>query len=216
MATNRKVTKGEMCTMATQAIKRTCPVCRGTGKPTGDKSVGEIILGTCYKCGGSGEVTDYVEIPSGGTPGRSSSSSGSDDVATGLVGLVLVIAVFVLVFAIILAYVILSALVKVLSTEKGQRDFTKFLAVVALILLGWLIAVYALSPYALSSYLPSLLPYPQSAFFLYFEVIPVMLVFWGSKHKGWLSATWNTIISYFRFFFESASQSFEAAKGLIP
>ena len=107
--------------MGRQEIKKACPVCHGSGKPTGDKSVGEILSGYCYKCHGSGQITDYIDIPEQRTSTTSSSSGSGDDKA--ILGLILlaiaiVVIIYVVFFAIVFAPIIYSGLLLFSGWEK--------------------------------------------------------------------------------------------------
>ena len=108
--------------MSRQAIKRTCPVCHGSGKPTGDKSTAEILSGYCGKCGGSGEVTDYIDIPEQKSSGYSSGGGSG----CGEVGLFLVIVLGIVLFAVIMYWGIASIAIALIMApiklyEKGNK-----------------------------------------------------------------------------------------------
>ena len=182
--------------MSRQAIKRTCPVCHGSGRPTGDKSFSESMTGYCYKCHGSGEVTDYIDVPNQRSSGYSSSSS-SDGCAASLVLISVVVALFVLVFGIILIVVILRAFYKMLSTENGGINFAKALAVAALGFLVYGIWAVAVDPRILGWQISS----PWNYFLGIVSLLPAGGFVWGEKKWKLLAGLWTTISEFFKYLF---------------
>jgi hypothetical protein len=113
-----------------------CPVCHGSGKPTGDKSVGEIFSGYCYKCHGSGEVTDYIDVPERRSSPTSSSSSSSSSDGSGacIIGIVLaVVIIFVILFAITFAPFVFGILLLISGWKKSSYWLK----------LGWVVSWFA-------------------------------------------------------------------------
>jgi len=92
-------------------VKRTCPYCQGTGKPTGDKSVGEMLSGFCSKCNGSGQVSEYIDIPETRTNSSSSSSSSGGADYSVLVYLALLALALVAIFYLLLIALLISPII---------------------------------------------------------------------------------------------------------
>lgn len=182
--------------MSRQAVKRTCPVCHGSGRPTGDKSFGESITGYCYKCHGSGEVTDYYDVPA--TRSSSYASSSSDGCAVSLFLFTVVAALFLLAIGIILVVVVLRALYKMLSTKQGAVNFLKTLAAAGLGFLVYGAWAVAVNPMILGWEIVA----PWNYFLGAASLLPAGAFVWGEIRYKLLSGVGSTFVDFFRYLFE--------------
>jgi len=183
--------------MSRQAIKRTCPRCHGSGKPTGDKSTAEILSGYCGKCSGSGEVTDYIDIPEQTSSGYSSGGGSG----CGQVGLFLVIVLGIILFAVIMYWGIASiAIALIMAPFKLHEKGNKYGVAYWVFTIILLIAIFS-SPIVTARNDSTI--YTGIAISIFVWLIPLVnekaRIGFGGLIYEFFSRAWNLIVIPFKF-----------------